>query len=130
VDEPLTELAAYFRRDARLPDQELIRLTAAARAGGSQWDNIAAACGIKTYNDLGGVIYRFTGGNRRGAAVLCYPARGRRPHRQPALLAAADLGMPAMRATGHRPCPKRTACPHRARPRPGLCPPRPRPGRR
>jgi len=67
--------------------------------------------------------------NRRGVAVLCYPARGCRPHRQPALLAAADLGMPAMRATRHRPCPKRTACPRRARPRPGLCSPCPRPGR-
>jgi hypothetical protein len=30
MDEPLAELAGYFRRKARLPDQELIRLTAAA----------------------------------------------------------------------------------------------------
>jgi hypothetical protein len=29
MDEPLAELSAYFRRKARLPDQELIRLTAA-----------------------------------------------------------------------------------------------------
>ena len=35
MDEPLTELAAYFRRDTRLPDQELVRLTAAARADDS-----------------------------------------------------------------------------------------------
>ena len=61
MDEPLTELAAYFRRDTRLPDQELVRLTAAARADDSRWDDIAAACGVKSYNDLGGVIYRFTG---------------------------------------------------------------------
>jgi hypothetical protein len=54
MDEPLTELAAYFRRDTRLPDQELVRLTATARADGSRWDDIAAACGIKTYNDLAG----------------------------------------------------------------------------
>ena len=32
MDEPLTELAAYFRRDTRLPDQELVRLTAWPRA--------------------------------------------------------------------------------------------------
>jgi hypothetical protein len=36
MDEPLTELAAYLRRDTRLPDPELVRLTAAARAGGSR----------------------------------------------------------------------------------------------
>lgn len=51
MDEPLAELAGYFRRKARLPDEELIRLTAAARAGGSRWDVMAAACGIQSYQD-------------------------------------------------------------------------------
>jgi hypothetical protein len=37
MDEPLTELAAYFRTNTRLSDQELVRLTAAARADGSRW---------------------------------------------------------------------------------------------
>jgi hypothetical protein len=46
VDEALAELAAYFRRRAVVPDQELVRLTVAARAGGSRWDAIAAACGF------------------------------------------------------------------------------------
>jgi hypothetical protein len=68
MDEPLAELAAYFRRKARLPDRELIRLTAAARAGGSRWDVMAAACGIQGYKDLAGVIYRITGGT--GAELL------------------------------------------------------------
>jgi hypothetical protein len=68
VDEPLTELAAYFRRKTWLPDEELVRLTAAARAGGSRWDAIASACGIKTYKDLGGVICRITG--ETGAELL------------------------------------------------------------
>jgi hypothetical protein len=68
VDEPLAELATYFRRNTRLPDQDLVQLTAAARAGGSRWDDIAAACSIKTYQDLAGVIYRHTG--ETGAELL------------------------------------------------------------
>jgi hypothetical protein len=61
VDEPLAELAAYFRAKTRLPDEELARLTLAARAAGSRWDAIAAICGVTTYKDLAGVIYRNTG---------------------------------------------------------------------
>ena len=68
VDEPLAELAAYFRDKTRLPDKELIRLTLAARAAGSRWEAIAAACGIQTYQDLAGVIYRITGDT--GAELL------------------------------------------------------------
>src|SRR5690348_8353986 len=68
MDEPLAELAAYFRTSTRLPDKDLARLTAAARAAGSRWDAIAAACGITTYKDLGGVIYRITGDT--GAELL------------------------------------------------------------
>jgi len=56
VDEPLAELAAYFRTRAAVPDQELIRLTAAARTGGSRWDAIAAACGVQDDRDITGVI--------------------------------------------------------------------------
>jgi hypothetical protein len=68
MDEPLAELAGYFRRKARVPDEELIRLTAAARASGSRWDVMAAACGIRGYQDLAGVIYRVTG--QTGAELL------------------------------------------------------------
>ena len=44
MDGALTELAAYFRRWREPPDAELVRLAAAARAAGSRWDAIAAAC--------------------------------------------------------------------------------------
>jgi hypothetical protein len=56
VDEPLAELAAYFGARARVPDQELIRLTAAARTAGRRWDAIAAACGIRSYKDIAEVV--------------------------------------------------------------------------
>lgn len=68
MNEPLAELAGYFRRKARMPDQELIRLTAAARAGGSRWEGMAAVCGIRTYQDLAGVIYRIA--DETGAELL------------------------------------------------------------
>jgi len=55
MDEPLAEVAAYFRRKSRVPDQELVRLTAAAREGGSRWDAIAAGCGVRDYHDVTGV---------------------------------------------------------------------------
>jgi hypothetical protein len=68
VDEALAELAAYFRRKSRVPGPELIRLTATARAGGSRWATIAAACGVRTYQDLADVLYRITG--ETGAELL------------------------------------------------------------
>src|SRR6266404_1715143 len=61
MDEPVAELAAYFGSKSRLPDQDLVRLTAAARTAGSRWEAMAAACGIHTYEDLAGVVYRITG---------------------------------------------------------------------
>ena len=68
MDEPLAELAAYFRTRTRLPDDELARLTLAARASGSRWDAIAVACGVTTHQDLTGVIYWITGDT--GAELL------------------------------------------------------------
>jgi hypothetical protein len=56
VDEPLAELAACFCRQAEVPDRELVRLTAAARAGGSRWEAIAAACGVQAGKDIAGVV--------------------------------------------------------------------------
>jgi hypothetical protein len=61
VDEPVAGLAAYFGKKSTVPDAELVRLTAAARAGGSRWAAIAAACGVQTYQDLAGALYRITG---------------------------------------------------------------------
>jgi hypothetical protein len=71
MNEALAELAAYFRTGTRLPDEDLARLTLAARAAGSRWEAIAAACGVSTSKDLGGVIYR-TGGE--SGAELLYSA--------------------------------------------------------
>jgi len=68
VDESLAEMAAYFRARTRLPDGELARLTLAARASGSRWDAIAAACGVTTHQDLTGVICWITGDT--GAELL------------------------------------------------------------
>jgi hypothetical protein len=68
VDEPLAELSAYFRKKSTVPGPELVRLTAAARAGGSRWAAIAAACGVQTYQDLAGVLYRISG--ETGAELL------------------------------------------------------------
>jgi hypothetical protein len=68
VDEPLAELAAYFRWEIKQPDRELIRLAAAARADGSRRDGIAAAWGIKASDDLSAVIFQITG--ETGAELL------------------------------------------------------------
>ena len=56
VDEPLVELAAYFGTRTPVPDQELIRLTTAARKACRRWDAIAAACAIRSYKDIAGVV--------------------------------------------------------------------------
>jgi hypothetical protein len=42
MDEPLAELAAYSCSWHEVPDADLVRLTAAARAAGHRWDAIAA----------------------------------------------------------------------------------------
>jgi hypothetical protein len=55
-EDPLAELAAYFRRGTEVPDRKLILLAAAARAAGSRRDRIAAACGIRDYRDITGVV--------------------------------------------------------------------------
>jgi hypothetical protein len=68
MGEPLAELAAYFRTRSRLTGEDLVRLTAAARSAGNRWDAIAAACGVRTYEDLAGVLYRITG--ETGAELL------------------------------------------------------------
>jgi hypothetical protein len=44
MEEPLAELAAYSCSWYEVPDADLVRLTAAARAAGHRWDAIAASC--------------------------------------------------------------------------------------
>ena len=58
VDEALAELAAYFRRWCEPPDGELVRLAAAARAAGSRWEVIAAACDERDDPGAAVVVYR------------------------------------------------------------------------
>jgi hypothetical protein len=57
----MTGLAAYFRTRTRVPDAELVRLTRAARAAGASWGAIAAACGVRTSQDLSGVVSSSSG---------------------------------------------------------------------
>ena len=52
----MTELAAYFQSKTRVPDEDLVRLTSAARASGRSWDAIAAACGVRERQDTIGVV--------------------------------------------------------------------------
>lgn len=56
MDYAVTELAAYFRARTPVPDDDLIRLTSAARAGGHGWAGIAAACGVTTSRDTDGIV--------------------------------------------------------------------------
>jgi hypothetical protein len=56
MGDPLAELAGYFRCRSEVPDAELVRLVAGARAGGSGWDAIAVGCGVRDYHDITGVV--------------------------------------------------------------------------
>jgi len=56
MEEPLAELAAYSCPWYQVPDAELVRLTAAARAAGHRWDAIAAVCDGGPGRDIPGVI--------------------------------------------------------------------------
>lgn len=55
MEDPLAELAGYFRCRSEVPDAELVRLVAGARAGGG-WDVIAVCCGVRDYHDITGVV--------------------------------------------------------------------------
>ena len=71
MDEHLARLAAYFRSKSTVPDEDLVRLTAAARAGGSRWADIAEACGVRTYDDTAGVVFQPSARiPNRGAGLL------------------------------------------------------------
>ena len=56
MNEPLAELAAYSGPWHQVPDADLVRLTAAARAGGHRWNAIAAACDHGPGMDIPAVI--------------------------------------------------------------------------
>jgi hypothetical protein len=44
-----------------VPDEELVRLTGAARVAGNNWPTIATACGVRTYQDTVGVVAQPSG---------------------------------------------------------------------
>ena len=74
MDNAVTELAAYFRARTPVPDDELIRLTSSARAGGHSWTATAAACGISTSQDTDGIVSLPSGRIPRTGAELLYRA--------------------------------------------------------
>jgi hypothetical protein len=56
VGDPVAELATYFQSKNKVPDEDLIRLTRAARVAGRSWEAIAATCGVRTSRDTDGVV--------------------------------------------------------------------------
>jgi hypothetical protein len=44
MEEPLTELAGYFRQPVPPPDTDLLKLVSAARTAGHRWSALATAC--------------------------------------------------------------------------------------
>jgi hypothetical protein len=54
MDDPAAVLAAYFQARTPVPDEELIRLTSAARGDGHSWASIAAACQVRRRQDTKG----------------------------------------------------------------------------
>jgi len=61
---PAAELAAYFRARTPVPDEELIRLTSAARGDGHSWASIAAACQVRRRQDIQGIVFGPSAGPR------------------------------------------------------------------
>ena len=74
MDEPVTELAVFFRDRIKLPDGELTHLTSAARAAGCSWDAMAGACGIRAYEDTAGIVAQPSGIIPDAGADLLYRA--------------------------------------------------------
>jgi hypothetical protein len=74
VDDPVAELAARFRSKTRVPDEDLVRLTAAARTAGHSWDAIAAACHVRTHQDTVGIVSQPSGVIPSEAAGFIYRA--------------------------------------------------------
>jgi hypothetical protein len=74
MDEPVTELAVFFRDKVKVPDGDLTRLISAARAAGHSWDAIAAACGIRRYEDTAGIVAQPSGIIPDDGADLLYRA--------------------------------------------------------
>jgi len=74
MDDPAAELAAYFQARTPVPDEELIRLTSAARGAGHSCADIAAACQVQRRQDTGGVVFGPGGRTAHTGAGLLYQA--------------------------------------------------------
>ena len=74
MDDSVGESAAYFRAGTPVPDDELIALSTAARAGGQRWVHIAVAGGVTTIRDTDGIVSLPSGRIRRTGAGLLYRA--------------------------------------------------------
>ncbi|HEX9354096.1 MAG TPA: hypothetical protein VF933_09820 [Streptosporangiaceae bacterium] len=74
MGEPVVELAVLFQRKVRVPDEDLTRLTSAARAAGHSWEAMAAACGIRGYEDTAGIVAQPSGILPGAGADLLYRA--------------------------------------------------------
>ena len=74
MDDPAAGLAAYFQARTPVPDQELIQLTSAARAGGHSWASIAAACQVRRRQDTQRIVFGPGGTTPHTGAGLLYQA--------------------------------------------------------
>jgi hypothetical protein len=77
VDDPVTELAAYFQSKTKVPDEDLVRLASAARAAGGSWEAIAAACGVRESRDAAGIVSQPSGIIPSAPAGLLFQATQR-----------------------------------------------------
>jgi hypothetical protein len=56
VKESPAEAAAYWQRNSKVSAEDLVQFTAAARTGGSRWDDIAVGCGATASAGTDGVV--------------------------------------------------------------------------
>src|ERR1035438_3874068 len=77
VDDPVTELAAYFQSKTKVPDEDLVRLASAARAAGDRWEAIAAACGVREFRDAAEIVSQPSGIIPSAPADLLFQATQR-----------------------------------------------------
>jgi hypothetical protein len=102
MDDPVAELAVFFRRRVPVPDETLIRLTIAARTAGHSWTAIAAACGVAARRDADGVI-TYSGYADTAPALLFLGAQHAAPACGQQVTDRMPAGRPAHIEHGHAP---------------------------
>ena len=83
-------------------------LASAARAGGSRWDGIAAACGVRDDRDVTRVLTLPCWNGSDTGADLLFSAAQHAMHQVTGSRSVRPdvLAVPGLRAAGHRPCPR------------------------